>query len=580
MMPDLLAPVTARWDRLVAAAMPRRWYPALLTLLVAAGFLPLLLPGIPAGHDLYFHLTRLVGVAEGLRGGFFPVWINFNALEGIGYGTGLFYSDLYLYPAALLVAAGVPAIFAYKLLLIVWALLTAYSMYFAALRIGKAPFGAFAAALLYVWSSYFATDVFNRAALGEVFAFLFLPWIMLGFHEVFYGDPRRFLPLALGFAGLFYAHTITFILTGIIAAVWAALLLPRLLREPERVLLIAAAAVLAAVLAAAGAVPMLEQLAHLKFNLTGQTMQSPVAERMVPLTRLVLELPYMKLEHWIPPGIGMIFVVVVCQRLRFRSAGTATDRFRDGALLTGVFSLLAATSFLPWEGMFRALSPIQFPWRFYLPATAFLALGGGLALAALTGGDSAKQRRWVYILLVGCGFAWSFNVAYVYAAKITEKALLRQFGVAESAVQAASGLHYLPQGVKIAAVTARGHDARFGGEAATARGRLSRPRYGELLLEFSGAAAATEVELPLTPYFGYRAERMAADGGRGAKLPVRLDGNFIRVVLPTGTDSGKIRVFYANTPLQNGSLLLSAAALAGTIFFVVRRKKAGRTGKK
>lgn len=573
MMPDLLAPVTTRWDRLVAAATPRRWYPALLTLLVAAGFLPLLLPGIPTGHDLYFHLTRLVGVAEGLRGGFFPVWINFNALEGIGYGTGLFYSDLYLYPAALLVAAGVPAICAYKLLLIVWALLTAYSMYFAALRIGKAPFGAFAAALLYVWSSYFATDVFNRAALGEVFAFLFLPWIMLGFHNVFYGDPRRFLPLALGFAGLFYAHTITFILTGIIAALWAALLLPRLLREPERVLRIAAAAVLAAVLAAAGAVPMLEQLAHLKFNLTGQTMQSPVAERMVPLTRLILELPYMKLEHWIPPGIGMIFVVVVCQRLRFRSAGTETDRFRDSALLTGVFSLLAATSFLPWEGMFRALSPIQFPWRFYLPATAFLALGGGLALAALTGGDGTKQRRWVYILLFGCGFAWSFNAAYVYAAKITEKAMMRQFGVAESAVQVASGLHYLPQGMKIAALTARGRDVRFNGAAATARGSLSRPRYGELLLEFSGAAAATEVELPLIPYFGYRAGRMAADGTSGEKLPVRLDGNFLRVGLPAGMDSGKIRVFYANTPLQNGSLLLSAAALAGTVVLAVRRKK-------
>ena len=200
-----------------------------------------------------------------------------------------------------------------------WGLLTAFSMYWVAKRISGDEFAGFAAGLLYCWSSYYACDVIIRAAVGEVMAFLFVPWCIYGLWNVLYGEDRdrSCLPLALGYAGLFYAHNITFVLMSIIGGLVIAFNAPALLRDLRRVGTLAAAGILALALAAFGWAPLLEQIAGLKFNLTKATLHSPIADRMVPFPRLFLELPYMKMEYWIPPGIGIIFVIVFLHRDRF-----------------------------------------------------------------------------------------------------------------------------------------------------------------------------------------------------------------------------------------------------------------------
>ena len=55
------------------------------------------------GHDIYFHLMRIEGLAQGLGAGEFPVRIQPAWYDGYGYAVSVFYSDLFLYPAALLI---------------------------------------------------------------------------------------------------------------------------------------------------------------------------------------------------------------------------------------------------------------------------------------------------------------------------------------------------------------------------------------------------------------------------------------------------------------------------------------------
>ncbi len=559
------------WTNILRRFRPAKVYFVLLTLLVAAGMLPLLMPGIPKGHDLNFHLNRLAALAAGLKAGHFPVWINFSALDGFGYGTGLFYPDLYLYFPASLASLGLPTLTAYKLLLFAWALFTAWSMFHVAKRISGDAFAAFCAALLYSISSFYAVDVFTRAALGEVLAFPFLPWIMLGLWEIIYSKPENFYPLTLGFAGLYYAHQISFVLAGIIAFLWCLLNVRRFLREPRRIFYLAAAAAFGGVLVLAAAAPMLEQLRSIKFNLTGHTMTSPLAQRAVPLSRLVLELPYMKTAYWLPPGIGIVLVLAAVQRFRLKSTGAAAERFRDVCLVTGLFSLLAATEFLPWEGMFRVLAAIQFPWRFYLPATAFLALGGGLTVGALTRHSPKRRRNWLFILLFGCWFAYGFNVCYTYAAKIHEKSIA--YGAEASMVAGeVSGLHYVPRGVSLDRIAARGRKVAFP-DGAPARTEYNAATHE---LSYSGAAGGETVEFPLIPYVGYTVEFHG--GGKRLMLPVDASSGFLRTRLPDCPD-GTVTAAFTGTGIQKYAPAVSAATLAALLamgLFSLRKRRAAK----
>lgn len=568
---DLLQPL----ENLAASARERlgeaRFYHVLLGLLVLVGFLPLLIPGIPEGHDIYYHFSRLEAMTNGLRHGIFPVLINAKALGGYGYASGLFYPDLLLYPVALLALTGIGTVAAYKIFLIAVGLACACSAQYVVWRIGGSRFGAFAAGILYAWSSYFAVDLLIRAAVGEFTAFPFLPWIFLGLYEIIHGNPRRFLPLTIGFTGLVLTHNLSLLIMAIVTALMLAFHAHVLLREPGRVVWVVVAAAVTVALGAFYLLPLAEQLTTTKF-IVSSIAKGDIAVRAVPLTRLFLELPYMKMEHWIPPGIGVILIIVLLQRCRLTSGWTAPERYRDAMLIGGIVSLLAATNFLPWEGMFRALAVIQFPWRSYLPATAFLALGGGLTLAALTAGDPNRERRWLGILLVGCGAAWWLNVGYIYTAKIYEGNMFKRF--VPGAKQEASGVCYLPVGSKAFLYQTRGDAVLATPDLPVT---VSRPKHGVLEVQFSDNTAGSTLELPLFYYLGYQA-RLTAPDGKSRSLSVQSsDQHLAEIVLPEDVPAGSITVRYVGSRLRRMAVLLSLATLVALAVAVTWRRRKAKT---
>lgn len=563
---DVLAPIERFFEQKLNRIPPEKLYPRLLFVLIILGYLPLLMPGLPHGHDSLYHIARLVTLREGFCNGELLPLINYDAMEGYGYGYGLFYSDLYFVPFGLLAAAGVPIIAVYKLFLLIWGVLTAFSMNYVVKTISGKPFAGFAAALLYCWSSYYATDVIIRAAVGEIMAFLFVPWCILGLWIALYDEsPKRScLPLALGYAGLFYAHNITFVLMVIIGAMIAGFNLPALLRDIRRIGIFFRAGCLALALAAFAAAPLLEQNFHLKFNLTKATLHSPIADRMVPFPRLFLELPYMKMEYWIPPGIGIIFIVVFLQRFRLKSARSPQERFRDLCMTTGFVSLIAASEFLPWQGMMQALAAIQFPWRFYMPATAFAAVGGGLLLGTLLAGQSTAMRRtWLWILLCGCGFPWWFLHCYQYAAKISEHAIVSSASREKAAACIVSGVHFLPQGKVDGNYTGLGGKAPVSNPNAKTEVRDSG--WGKLEIDFSGFEPGDSFEIPRVYYKGYRVE--TAEGG---VIDISEQEHFrFRPNAPGGT----ARVIYRPTTLHKIAFGVSALALVGVLVPLLFRKR-------
>ncbi len=530
---------------------------------MVVGLLPLLMPGLPDGHDLYYHLSRLHAMDVNFRLGEFPSMINHEALAGYGYATGLFYPDLFLYPAVLLMKCGLGIIAAYKCVIAAGVFAVAFSAYACARKLGATGFGAFATALLYTWSSYLATDLFVRQAFGEFCFFAFMPWIILGLYEIVMGDPRRFPYLSFGFAGLVCAHGLSLFMTTAICAVFVLFNAVRLLREPRRILYLALAPVPTVLVGVAFLVPMFEQFAHLHFIIEGEK-NSEILLRSMPFLKLVLEIPTSKAAVWIPSGIGTMLVVVALQRFRLQPSGrTPREIFRDMLLLAGLGCLLMATEMPSWKGAFKPLAVVQFPWRFFGPATAFLAFGGGLVLTALVGRDRARERYWVWMVVCGAAFAWFVNVGYFYAARISEHAIDRDFRSGRR--QEASGSHYLIRdGRRDAAVRARGDVVTASGAADIA---LSRPQADIVQLDFSRNTADNDVELPLVPYYGYAAQLTLPDGTE-RPLKVGLGPNkLLSVRIPGEAARGVVRVRYRATSLQRLSQCVSVASALGFLLF-------------
>ncbi|MDD3885555.1 MAG: hypothetical protein PHI35_01640 [Victivallaceae bacterium] len=562
---DLTCGVRRLFKRLHGSASGALFYPIFLLVLVLLGFSPLLMPGMPSGHDMLFHLARIQGLADALCNGNIPNYINFDALDGFGYAAGMFYSDAGLLLPAAMAALGVPTLIAYKLFLVLWMIFSAFMMYWAVTRICGSPFAGFCAGLMLAWSSYMACDGFIRAALGEYMAVPFIIMVLLGCYNMLYDSPRKFMPLAIGGAGLLIVHNISTVLTAIAVGLWLLFNMVIFLREPRRIFWLAAAGIAALGVAAFYLFPMAEQLLCEKYWLNTLSGSAPIAPRATPVMRLFIELPYMKMEHWLPPGIGLIFVVVFFQRFRYRGGSEPAERFRDAMLIMGVAALFWATNFLPWEGLLRKLSLVQFPWRSYLIATIVLAMGGGMSLAKLTQGKLKRERKWVWILLFGCGFAWFFTVSYIYAARISEHDVLKSFRLKDAGRMVAAGYHYLPAGMRPQFIKERG--AVVKSSAPVEKLVYSRPRRDLFRLEYAGAAAeGVTVELPLIHYRGYRVKFA---GENGDAPVVRSADGYVSIKLQG--KSGVAAVRYAGTRVQHVSLLVSAASTLLLLLIAILR---------
>lgn len=543
------------------------FYPALLGILCAFALLVLLIPGIPIGHDIFFHLRRIEDIADGLRAGNFPVRIH-SGLASTGYANGLFYPDIFLYFPSLLVLIGVPLLTAYKLFIFAIYFLSAGAMYWSVLRIGKERFTAFAAALLYMYSSYAACDFWIRAALGEIQCFVFLPFILYGLYEIIFADYRNFWPLAIGMAGLAMAHVITFMLATIFCGVLCAFFMFRFLREFPRIVGLCAAAAVALLLSCWFLLPLLEMMRSDTFYVSTFVSMTPISARAVPPLHLILELPYMKLKYWHPAGIGVIFAVILFCRLKAKFPDSPFRRWQDAMLTAGAVLLLCSTPFLPWEGMFSALSTIQFPWRLYLLALACLSCGGAMAVNSLCNGDRAARFRWLIGLLIGCGIAYFLSVGYIYTTKLVEKNMYH--GEKPPAQSSVSSAHYLPDGTDMQALE---KTDRTAAEILAGNPQLNPlTRHGlSAQMHFSNAGGGAVVEFPLIAYKGYRAEM-----DDGTELSWYQDSSKkIAVELPPGCDSGTVRVYYRGTALQFITGWISFSVLIALILIrMIKRKGA------
>ena len=101
----------------------------IIILAISALFCIPIITNLGEGDDLYYHLNRIEGIAQGLKAHTFPVYIYPYHNYGFGYAAPMFYSDVFLYIPSILYLLGCPIMIVYKLTLCFFVLLGNYVVF-------------------------------------------------------------------------------------------------------------------------------------------------------------------------------------------------------------------------------------------------------------------------------------------------------------------------------------------------------------------------------------------------------------------------------------------------------------------
>ncbi len=382
-----------------------RLYPWLIYGAVFLVSIPLFLPYLVRGHDMSFHLNRILGIRGSLGKGMFPVRLNSFSFNGYGYADPVFYPNVYLYLPAILSGIGVPLPAAVHLFLLVVHFATAIVMYKCSSSLFESKEIGCMSSVIYTLCTYRLCNAYTRAAYGEMMAMLFFPLVIYGFYEVFFRDESSWFYLTLGLTGVIQSHLISTMLVGIIC-VAAGLFWIRQMFTPRRFVACVKAVSASVLLNLWFLLPLLQ---YMRTDIDTSALQRYVEGESAEPFGLVLEsfsrfdgestLVYRDLSRALPASLGLVFLCGA--GLFFYGWFIRKRNYNKAAKVlfgAGIFFAFAATDLFPWtyltkSSLFRLfVSYVQFPWRFVGLAACFLAMASAYGFWSFFEFDLKKRK--------------------------------------------------------------------------------------------------------------------------------------------------------------------------------------------
>lgn len=512
--------------------------------------------------DLMYHMLRIEAVKDALLEGVFPVRIYDNFFNGYGYGSPLFYPDIFLLLPALLRILSIPPLIVWKIFALCLTAMVSLSSYFSIKYICRDREFSIAATFMLLLSQFYLADLVHRVGLSEYLSFIFVPILIAGIYDFFQYEGRKTWLMGIGLGGLLLSHTImTFIGVMLTLLIFVRMLfVPRenhYLLDRKRMQRLSVAAAGVVLCTAYFTFPMLEQMFSGAFQY--MTPWAKVGDYVQPFFTFFRVTGYFSHIAYVGIGIPVLILFIVCLFLKKPKNKWAAFFFIGGSIL-----FLLTTALFPWRSLDDTIfNMIQFPYRFYPYGLLFLIVGITMILAK-NFPQGAKNRSIVLTIVI----AGSVLGGIVQNTTIRSSEESKQIDAAylnENTGYVGAG-EWLPQGLDtdVAGLTAS-KMVKVDGEITNQELRHEGKYY-----YFSTLEDGDIYVLPLMFYKGYEAWLYEEDGSKVRLMLDKSDNSLVRVYNTEGIE-GKVRIEYDGSALQKISVFISLATVLGILLYILLR---------
>lgn len=230
--------------------------------------LPLMQYNVSVADDYLFHFSRIQSITDSLKQGIFPVKVHYDMANTCGYGTGLFYPNLFLYIPAIINLFINNIGLSYKLFLVIILSALFFMSYISVKAVTKNSKTALLSTLLIMCSNGLMLNLYDRTALGELLGFIFITPIICGLYNYVHDDFDKPYILAIGFLGVANAHLITTLICIIFSILYFLINIKSSIKNPKKFLKLILTAIIVILISTSFWLPMLEQLFEQTFKLS------------------------------------------------------------------------------------------------------------------------------------------------------------------------------------------------------------------------------------------------------------------------------------------------------------------------
>ena len=519
------------------------------------------------GQDFMFHFSRLEGVITNIKSNNLFNGMYYKQINGYGYGSPLFYSDIFLYIPGFLVCMGFSKYFSYKLFLFLISFLSILFMYYAGFSISGSKRSGLLVSILYAASSYRLTDMFERCALGELLTFVFLPLVFLGIYEIIYRDSNKYYLLVIGMSGLILSHLITSVLVFMVLFIMLLVNIKRLFKDKRRILCLVYAVIFTVFITGYFLFPMIEQMMVQKYSVNYMMSNYSIYDYVSRVYRLLFAIPGIVYvtsfnSAWLPAGMGISFFIVLGMifKLFSNKKFKGEDNYWKVCFIIGVCGLVLTTNIFPWYlSIFNKIfSFMQFPFRFLSISTVLILISFSICYARY----NYKNYIVNIIIILTIPVILIFNL-YNLSSLVLQDTLGSDF-------ESISFGEYLPISDVVSGWGKHFEDYYYdrGNKAiGTNDIKLTTKRdYKYLVVDYDNNIEESMVSLPLLYYKGYDIRN------NGEKIRYIKDNEGL-VQIRVTSDSGKIVAYYKGTDLAIITKIISFISAICFVVLIMKKKR-------
>lgn len=554
------------WEKKISYLKDNRIWIIIATAVIGIAYLPFMNDFLLWGHDSGFHLGRIEGLAMCLKSG--DLLGRINPVNGYGYASGIMYPQLFLYIPAILHILGVSLMDSYKLFIFFINVITFVNTYVAVKNILRKDDKCVPvlASSFYTLGLYRLVNLYLRGAVGEALGMAFLPIIMWGMYELFFGEERKWWIAVIGWTCILQSHFLSLEMALGFSALVFAFGIKKICCK-KRLIAITKAVVLICLLNAFFIIPFLQYFVTCDF--WGFHMSTEIGYTAVYFSQMfstfVNNAGRLKIlgntAGEMPSTIGAISLLTIIVYFLLRDKEEKKiKRIGDIFLFLACICMFAASDMCPWGVLYRfpllnkIASSIQYLFRFLSFASLFLTIVFAINV------DKLKKNVKETWLILGVVLLIIQNCWYYIDSTVQTEDIVAEDEV-ESKVYIDEMYLYKEFSI-LKELYSRGNEIEIV-SGNTSANILEKSKKGStLVLEISDCTESVDIEVPIYYYPSYRAEL------NGHKLNIE-QGSYGMIRINNISEDGILKISFPEQPLWIVADLVSAVTVMICIVIII-----------